>query len=91
MDTANIHPDYLKGFNEGYILKKHLPDVAEKLEKSIGQSQRADGFRSGRDQAEQEKNRDAYPAWLKKERIDLLNNNADHTKEKEIDWDGPER
>ncbi|MGN8037832.1 hypothetical protein ACTJJ0_22260 [Chitinophaga sp. 22321] len=76
------HPDYIKGFNEGYTLAKHMPDLSEKLPTSLGSSERGQGFKAGRDQyiLELEKQR---PSWLRKDRLSDLDKdqNADRDKD----------
>lgn len=49
-EHEKISPDYLKGFNEGYIISEHMPELAGQLEKAVGESERGKGFREGREQ-----------------------------------------
>ena len=58
-------PDFVKGFNEGYTLAQHLPDLAEQLGKATGDSQRSTGFQAGRQQLILEQSQERYPAWLR--------------------------
>lgn len=76
------HPDYVKGFNEGYTLAKHMPDLSEKLPASLGGSERGQGFKAGRDQyiLEKEKQR---PSWLRKDRLTDLDKDQDADRDKD--------
>jgi hypothetical protein len=51
---------YIRGFNHGYMLTKHLPDVVTKFIKQIswGKSDYLDGFVSGKEEYELECNPD---------------------------------
>ena len=89
-ETETPHPDYLKGFNEGYMISKHLPDLAGKLPSALGENERGKGFLDGKQQFLAEKNKDRTPSWLKNDRLSNLNNkSAPVTKDKKKD--GPER
>ena len=57
--------DYIKGFNEGYLIEKNLPELAEKLSSSLSQSDRSKGFGDGRKEMMLEMAREKYPSWLK--------------------------
>jgi hypothetical protein len=74
-------PEYLKGFNEGYTIAKHMPDVAEKLSKALGESERAKGFQQGRDQLLSEKDKQRYPSWLNRD--EASPERTDYDKDKE--------
>lgn len=60
------HPDFLKGFNEGYLLQQHLPELAQTLAEVLDNhhSERASGFKAGSREYEIEKNKDVPIAWL---------------------------
>lgn len=49
-EFEKVSADYLNGFNEGYTLAEHMPDVAEKVSKALGDGDRAKGFQDGRGQ-----------------------------------------
>ena len=57
---------YIRGFNHGYLLTKHLPDLVAKLVKQIraATSDYLAGFFSGKEEFELENNR-AHLAELK--------------------------
>lgn len=67
-------PGYLKGFNEGYALTKHSPELAQKIADSFGkllenapESDRASGFGDGRKQFYLDATKSRYPDWLKRD------------------------
>ena len=82
-ENETPQPDYLKGFNEGYLMAKHLPDLAEKLAKADNESVRHMGFRDGRSQLTKEKEKTRYPDWLKSDRLDSIDKKQDKSKEKD--------
>jgi len=55
---------YIKGFNEGYVIAAHLPDIAKDVSKVNGSSPWLEGFRDGREQYIDEKMKVWHPAWL---------------------------
>ncbi|GAA3913674.1 hypothetical protein GO495_17645 [Chitinophaga oryziterrae] len=65
------HPDYIKGFNEGYILIKHMPELSDKLPASMGNSERGQGFQAGKNQYILEREKQ-LPSWLKSDRLSSL-------------------
>ncbi|MEA5426385.1 hypothetical protein [Arcicella lustrica] len=67
-DENKVDPDYIKGFNEGYVLAKHLPELSEQLSKTVLQSSRNMGFLDGRKEYQSEKLKDKLPAWIKGQR-----------------------
>ncbi len=89
MEDNNSYEGYIKSFNEGYIIQKHMPDLGDKLAKAFPEdSFRAEGFKDGREQyqIEQEKNR---PKYLQKDRLDAFKETRDQIKDKEKD--GPDK
>ncbi len=67
MEEINPHPDFLKGFNEGYILSTHEPDLADKIAAALGETERAKGFKDGQKQYKDEVSKNKYPSWLTKD------------------------
>lgn len=61
------HIDYQKGFNEGYIIAKHMPELSNELSKIKSDSPRMEGLRDGREQFSLEKEKLHIPAWLKED------------------------
>jgi hypothetical protein len=64
MEETTPPSDYTKGFNEGYTIAQHLPDLAEEMLKAVSDSMRGIGFSHGRDQFIREQNRERRPDWL---------------------------
>lgn len=71
---------YIKGFNHGYLLMKHLPDLVAKLLKSVKEttSDYFSGFFSGKEEYEIENERDNL-----KELYNIRNRSID----REIDFE----
>lgn len=91
-ETETPHPDYVKGFNEGYLISKHMPYMAEKIGPALEGSNRGMGFKDGRQEVLLEKRREKHPAWR---RTDWLNKPADpavpdKTKDLDKEHDTPE-
>lgn len=42
-----MNTDYLRGFNEGYVMAQYLPGVAEAISAAFSLSERMKGFRDG--------------------------------------------
>lgn len=59
--------EYQKGFNEGYLLTKHLPELAGSIAKIESPSPRIEGFRDGRKEFALETVRDRRPSFLKQQ------------------------
>lgn len=64
-DDQTSEAKYQKGFNEGYLISKHEPDLAEKLSQVKSDNPRMEGFLDGRNEFIQEKAH--YPQWLKRD------------------------
>ena len=84
-ETEAPHPEYLKGFNEGYLITKHLPDLADKLSGVLGDSLWGTGFQDGRQQLILEQVKDRLPDWLKDDPLSRLDNLPDKSHEKDRD------
>lgn len=90
-DIEPVDPEYLKGFNEGYIIKQHLPDLADRLADSVGDSMRSQGFKDGRDQIILERERERYPKWLRSDRLSSLEDRDLRSRDRDKDDLEPER
>jgi len=57
MPDEQTTPDagYIKGFNEGYIIAKHMPELSDCVVQVRNESPRLEGFRDGRKQLVLEK------------------------------------
>ncbi|MBA4853461.1 hypothetical protein [Emticicia sp. BO119] len=78
-ENTKIDPDYLKGFNAGYIIAQYEPELAEKLSKIEAVSPRIVGMQQGREQFIKEHLKEKLPNWLK----DNPNQNKSHTPSKD--------
>lgn len=58
-------PDFAKGFNDGYLMARHEPELAQKIGPSLGDTKYGSGFNAGREYLELEKKTDKLPGWLK--------------------------
>ena len=61
-------PDYIKSFNDGYLISKYRLELAEKLSESLKGTKNGDGFRDGKNQYREEANLDRYPPWMTRDR-----------------------
>jgi len=61
----NPHPDFIKGFNDGYLIAQHNPELSKELVKSLSDTEQSKGFEAGIHQHFREKLKDYEPAWLK--------------------------
>lgn len=87
MDEAeNIDPKYLEGFNQGYFLAKHAPDLANSLSNLKPANLRLEGIQHGIQEFGREQVKDYMPEWLKQDRLNTINKTND-SKEKDIDKD----
>lgn len=66
-NDEKVDPNFLKGFNEGYLMALYLPETADKLINMSDENPRNAGFKAGRDQllAEREVNKNILPPWLR--------------------------
>lgn len=71
---------YQKGFNEGYIISKHMPELADKLAQVKSTEPRMEGFRDGREEFMQEKS--YRPKWMTR---DISSPQPPKDKDKDID------
>lgn len=61
---TEIHPEYLKGFNVGYALSEHAPEIGDQVAGFLKDDERSRGFTDGRSQYELEKAFERYPSFL---------------------------
>lgn len=85
MDTnEQIDPEYQKGFNYGYMIAEHIPNLAQQLSTATGDGAKFVGLREGIEQYTKELDKKLTPQILKKDEISP--NEVDKTEiEKEID------
>ncbi|RYU92684.1 hypothetical protein [Emticicia agri] len=84
-ETNKIDPDYLKGFNDGYIIAQYEPELSEKLSKIEAVSPRILGMQQGREQFIKEQLKEKLPNWLKDKPTPDRTNNPSKDQNKQID------
>lgn len=62
--TSKEFSAYVKGWREGYILTKHLPDMANDIANSKNKTPYFEGFREGKSEYLREKIVSFRPKWL---------------------------
>ena len=86
-EQEKIEPEYVKGFNEGYLIAQHEPELAEKLASIDSDFIRLVGFKAGREQYHAEQTKPRLPSWLKGERSAKDQNMPGKTKSRDIEPD----
>ena len=84
-ENETPHPDYLKGFNEGYMIAKYMPDLSEQLAKTADDSIRIKAFKDGRKELILEQSRERLPAWLQPEKFESPDNSPKIQRDKDKD------
>lgn len=72
-----------EAFNNGYLIAKYEPELAEKLSKIKAVSSYVIGIQKGREQYLSEQTKDKLPAWLTGNRPAKEKNDVDKTKDRE--------
>lgn len=90
-DLEHVDPEYLKGFNEGYTIKQHLPELADRLVESVGDSMRSQGFKDGREEMIREREKEYLPKWLRSDRLSSLEEKEREERERNKDRDKEDR
>lgn len=78
---------YQKRFNEGYMIAKNMPELAEKLAQAIGENAQGFGFSDGRNQLLQDMQLEQRPDWLKESGFDRLEQSQDNDPDKDQSFD----
>lgn len=86
-DENKVEPEYLIGFNEGYTIAQHQPDLAEKLASIDSDFIRLVGFKDGRSQYQKEQERERLPVWSKGDRTSPSRNSLTKSKSRDIEPD----
>lgn len=60
--------DFITGFNDGYIITEHLPELSEKLSKVDSDVPRIDGFKEGRKQFVLDRAKEMREQWKTQDR-----------------------
>lgn len=87
MDTENEKPDpeYIRKFNQGYILAKYMPELSEQISKSKSETSNFRAIQDGRQQFLSEEALSKAPSWLKPDPQKLNQNLLGKTKGRQID------
>ncbi|TKT93303.1 hypothetical protein [Dyadobacter frigoris] len=64
-EQEKLDPIYIKGFNEGYLISQHMPEIADQLAKAYGTNARGQGFNHGKEQYLNEQFEQRLPSWMK--------------------------
>lgn len=86
-DENKVEPEYLKGFNEGYTISQHMPELAEKLANIDSDFIRLAGFKDGRKQYQAEQVKYRLPEWLSGDRSKIDRGASDRSKDRDIEPD----
>lgn len=78
-EPEDPQPDFVKGFNEGYLLARQMPELAEKIAGAATQSERSQGFKSGLEQFEHEQDLNRQPTWMREDRLQSFDQDKDRT------------
>ncbi len=70
-ENETVHPDYQKGFNEGYAIAKIASEIATTLRNVEAKGERIEGIKAGIYEFFLEKEKQMLPDWLKNERPKL--------------------
>jgi hypothetical protein len=65
MDNDQPNSEYQQGFNDGYLIARHEPDLADKLKNLPETTPRMEGFQEGRKQLLRDKFKERLPEWVK--------------------------
>jgi hypothetical protein len=64
MEEEQHNPDYQKGYNDGYLIARHEPDLADKLKDVSDNTPRMEGFQAGRKQLLRDRFKERLPEWV---------------------------
>lgn len=77
--------DFIKGFNDGYIMTKHYPELSAKLAEIESDAPRIDGFKEGRKQFVIDKAKEAREQWKSQDKAPAQE--PQKAKDKDMDRD----
>lgn len=89
-DEDKVDSVFLKGFNEGYIIAQHMPELAEILANVGSNSERLNGLKAGKNQYNKEQIeqlKSHLPTWLKSDRSVKDKNSQTKSKDRGIEPD----
>ncbi len=82
MEDLRNETDFIKGFNDGYIIAKHAPTLSDHLSKVESEAPRIEGVQQGIKQYTLEQVGDFRPQWMKR---DIEGKAPDQTKDRDIE------
>ncbi len=82
-DQLTPDSNYQKGFNEGYIITKHLPELSDGLAQVKTETPRIEGFKDGRKQYVLEQTKEHRPSWMKFDRNEVQGKEQSRERNKE--------
>ena len=65
MEDEEYNPDYQQGYNDGYLIAKHEPELADQLKNLPDRTPRMEGFEAGRIQLLRDRFKERLPEWVK--------------------------
>ncbi len=65
IEDKSPSPEYIKGFNYGYIIAEHIPDLAQQLSTATGNGDKMVGLKAGIEQYNYELDKKLTPQILK--------------------------
>lgn len=83
--TQNEVNDYQKGFNEGYLIAQHLPQLSDQLSRIDGDGMRLSGIREGHKQYLSERAREIVASKFQNGDLPSSSVEKDKTTEKDIE------
>lgn len=78
-----INSNYQKGFNEGYLVTKHWPEMADSIIAVKNETPRLSGFRDGQRQYVLEFTKANRPKWMQRNTDNSPNLDQNKGKEKD--------
>ena len=63
-EKDDVTPDFLRGFNDGYYIGKHDPQIADTLSAMDLKTDRMSGIKAGLSEAAKEKKLSLLPKWM---------------------------
>ena len=84
-DNKNQEQEFIKAFNQGYLISKHEPELANKLMDGLNDSSRSQGFSEGVKQAKLERAKEYQPSFLKPKEKSAAQKSKDKLKDLERD------
>ncbi len=81
MEETKVDPSFQKGFNNGYYMSEHEPDLARQISQIENATAHLDGFKAGRIEYFKEQIKDFDKSWVQEFSV----NEQDITQNKDKD------